>query len=301
MTSEDLAFEGDCYDNHSSMLYGLRDTQWKGPCSAEGETDYSMSLSQLIGCFHVAQKNAAARCDAGGWSDNKALRKERWVELGVPRSLIVPTLRTCSFVLDPNQAEVAEFTEDDDGAWTPSYGAADLLVPLDSCCELALTALLAHHRSLILKPARGSNSSGLLCLSIEPSEPLRHVPQASGERRPRPTAPSRLPDGCVWAFVPSKALSALDDYDSVRCVRREDWFRELLLTQSAYLFKSSGGAERTIVVEGLVPYDQEISVLAVNGGRVQVLAGALRTTPPPPTHAAAHTPCHCPLAAHIST
>ena len=273
--NEDDAFEALCYSDRGSMLFGLLDANWSGPCSAE-EADYSSSLSELIGCFHAAQKRAAARCDAGVWSDDKAIRKERWIALGVPVKLLVPTLHTCTFVADatpPPDAE-PEFSEDDDGAWVPCYAPSELLMPIDPSCELRLQALLTHHRRLVLKPSRGSNSAGVLCLSVDASEPLRNVPQASGEPRLRLILPPQLPEQHLWAFEPNKALAVINEYESVRVVRRAEWFHELILTQAQYLFRSVGGeAERTLVVESQVPYDQELCCLVVNGGRVQVLAG----------------------------
>ena len=59
-------------------------------------------LAQLLGCFHTAQTNAAARRrEAAGASllDDKAQRKHEWTKLGVPASLLVPTLLTCKLQL----------------------------------------------------------------------------------------------------------------------------------------------------------------------------------------------------------
>ena len=135
-------FEEDLCANRHSLLFGLADASWKGPSSAEG-ANYASSLSQLIGCFHAAQKRASFRCDAGAWSDDKALRKEHWVGLGVPIALIVPTLHTCSFVDDPmggvDVGAEADFAVDDDGQYVPVLTTSrTLLAPSDPCCELRL-------------------------------------------------------------------------------------------------------------------------------------------------------------------
>ena len=135
-------FEEDLCANRHSLLFGLADASWKGPSSAEG-ANYASSLSQLIGCFHAAQKRASFRCDAGAWSDDKALRKEHWVGLGVPIALIVPTLHTCSFVDDPmggiDAGAEADFAVDDDGQYVPVLTTSrTLLAPSDPCCELRL-------------------------------------------------------------------------------------------------------------------------------------------------------------------
>jgi len=190
------------------------------------------SLSQLIGCFHAAQKRASFRCDAGAWSDDKALRKEHWVGLGVPIALIVPTLHTCSFVDDPmggvDVGAEADFAVDDDGQYVPVLTTSrTLLAPSDPCCELRLEVLLRHHKRLVLKPTMGTNSGGLLCLSLDQIEPLRFVPMPSGEPRPRLANPPNLSNGSLWAYAPVKALSAGDA--SVREVRRARWFAELIL------------------------------------------------------------------------
>jgi hypothetical protein len=58
-------------------------------------------------------------------------------------------------------------------------------------------------------------------------------------------------------------------------VSRDRWFEELILTQAESIFKSgraAAGGSRTLIIEGQVPYDQELAVLCINGGRVQVLA-----------------------------
>jgi hypothetical protein len=144
-------FEEDLCANRHSLLFGLADASWKGPSSAEG-ANYASSLSQLIGCFHAAQKRASFRCDAGAWSDDKALRKEHWVGLGVPIALIVPTLHTCSFVDDPmggiNAGAEADFAVDDDGQYVPVLTTSrTLLTPSDPCCELRLEVCSPHQSS----------------------------------------------------------------------------------------------------------------------------------------------------------
>lgn len=149
-TAADQFEEGLCANRHS-LLFGLADASWKGPSSAEG-ANYASSLSQLIGCFHAAQKRASFRCDAGTWSDDKALRKEHWVGLGVPIALIVPTLHTCSFVDDPmggiDAGAEADFAVDDDGQYVPVLTTSrTLLTPSDPCCELRLEVCSPHQSS----------------------------------------------------------------------------------------------------------------------------------------------------------
>jgi len=119
--------------------------------------------------------------------------------------------------------------------------------------------LLRHHKRLVLKPTMGTNSGGLLCLSLDQIEPLRFVPMPSGEPRPRLANPPNLSNGSLWAYAPVKALSAGDA--TVREVSRDRWFEELILTQAESIFKSgraAAGGSRTLIIEGQVPYDQEL-------------------------------------------
>jgi hypothetical protein len=90
--------------------------------------------------------------------------------------------------------------------------------------------LLRHHKRLVLKPTMGTNSGGLLCLSLDLIEPLRFVPTPSGEPRLRLANPPNLPNGFMWAYTPVKALSAGDA--SVREVRSACWFAHLILMQA---------------------------------------------------------------------
>ena len=58
-------FEEDLCANRHSLLFGLADASWKGPSSAEG-ANYASSLSQLIGCFHAAQRSCPSRTSTAG-------------------------------------------------------------------------------------------------------------------------------------------------------------------------------------------------------------------------------------------
>ena len=93
------------YSDRRSLLFGLHGLTFddsSGARSTEG-ADFAASTDELLGSFHTAQTNAAARRrEAAGASllDDKAQRKHEWAKLGVPASLLVPTLLTCELQLD---------------------------------------------------------------------------------------------------------------------------------------------------------------------------------------------------------
>ena len=132
--------------------------------------------------------------------------------------------------------------------------SADFEVPLMASADIQV--LLRHHKRLVLKPTMGTNSGGLLCLSLDQIEPLRFVPMPSGEPRPRLANPPNLSNGSLWAYAPVKALSAGDA--SVREVRRARWFAELILMMQVILMMrahlSLAGEPRPLV-RGAHPND----------------------------------------------
>ena len=237
------------YDDETSMLYHLHGLVFRGPSSSEG-SDYCSSLPELIQSFASAQKTAASRCEAGAWADDKAMRKEHWLCFGVHEGLIIPTLLT--------------------GALVGVGGGSGAFCAKDSNCKGRLEQLLEEHKALVLKPTHGVNSSGVLVVSIA-AEPLRFVPPASGERRECPRCHPTLPAKCVWAFSPAGAGVQKEGVESVGCYRRDEWFSRLVCADE--LTHDVGGERGSFLVEACIPYDQEVSVLAINGGRVMVLAG----------------------------
>lgn len=242
------AQHGQPCDDERSLLFGLGDALFSGPASSEG-ADYSASLSDLIAAFSVAQRRAAARCDAGAWSDDKVLRKEHWLALGMHRVLMPGTLLT--------------------GALAGVGNGSGRFCARDPNCAAHLHQLLKEHQALVLKPTHGVNSSGVLIVSIA-AEPLRYVPRANGEPRERPKFHPLLPPGCVWAFSPAGAGVEKAGVESVGCYRSDDWFERLVCADE---MSNGVGAERGhFLVEPCLPYHQEVTVLAINGGRVQVLS-----------------------------
>lgn len=241
------------YNDPTSLLYGLSEARFIGAASTEGAS-YRSSLSELIDAFIKAHHSRTARADAGYWSFDKAARKKRWLALGVPSSMLVPTLATQLLL---------------DGMEAPE-------------CEDELNDLVEPGRAIVLKPSVGSGGDGLLCVSVDRA-PLEHVPTASGSPRVQ-SAESlpALPADAVWVFKPKKsnpyppgsfdplaAQRTWSESEELRSYRRCDWFRELILSD----VDLHGGPTGTLLVEPLVAYDQELCVLAVNGGAVQVLAG----------------------------
>lgn len=237
----------------TSLLYGLADARFVGAASTEGAS-YASSLSELIEAFITAHHSRRAREDAGYWSFDKVARKKRWSALGVPSSMLVPTLAT-QLLLE--NVEAPEFEEE-------------------------LNELIRPDHAIVLKPSVGSGSDGLLCVSID-TAPLEHVPTASGAPRMAQTStPAALPAGCVWVFKPKKSNpyypGAFDplaeqrtwiESEALRPYRRGAWFHELVLSS----IELRGGPTGVLLVEPLMRYDQELCVLCVNGGAVQVLAG----------------------------
>jgi hypothetical protein len=238
------------YEDECNMLYGLNGAVFSGPSSSGAAADYSASLKDLIAAFTVAQQTAAARCDAGEWSDDKVARKEKYSSIGVAQALMIPTLLTDALV-GVGQGSGRFCSRDPDSA---------------AC----LRRLLEEHESLVLKPTHGVNSSGVLIVSIDP-EPLRFVPSASGEPRERPRYHPVLPDEHCWAFSPAGAGVQKAGFESVGCYPRNTWFERLVCNNE--MSQGVGGDRGSFLVEPCLPYHQEVSVLAINGGRVQVLAG----------------------------
>jgi hypothetical protein len=240
------------YSDPQSQLYGLADALYVGAAPSEGSS-YCSSLSELIREFTEAHLSPRAREDAGYWSFDKVARKKRWATLGVPRSMIVPTLATPLVLEGMDAPELAE----------------------------SLNGFIRPGHAIVLKPAVGAGSSGLLCLSVD-RDPLEHVPTASGEPRTQqpPWTPLTLPADCVWAFTPKKSnpdpegrgereRRSWSESEELRSCRRADWFAQLVLGD----VEAHSGPTGTMIVEPLIEHDQELCVLAVNGGAVQVLAG----------------------------
>jgi hypothetical protein len=114
------------HSDRRSLLFGLHGLTFdesSGARSTEG-ADFAASTEELLGSFHAAQTNAAARRREAGASsslDDKVRRKHEWAKLGVPRSLLVPTLMTCEMELDEaTRVAAPEFVELECGEWGPS-------------------------------------------------------------------------------------------------------------------------------------------------------------------------------------
>ena len=263
------------YDDRHCLLYGLRDAHFAGARSTEG-SDYSSSLDDLLGSFHAAQTNACARRSEGaGPTDNKILRKLEWAAHGVPANLLVPTLLTCDLELDEStRVAAAEFIEDENGDWVPCMSAdAISMRPSQGheACEATLLRMVeAASHGVIIKPVLGANSIGVLLLSLAHDSPLAPLPLASGQPRPASAALAmRLPADHMWATAPVKNARV---QESALAIPLERWFDECVLHNHALVGGESSGLRR-FLAEPVVAHDQELCVLSVNGGRLQVLAG----------------------------
>ncbi|KAL1500267.1 hypothetical protein AB1Y20_012934 [Prymnesium parvum] len=259
-----VASNPDMYTDPTCLLYGLDAEPFCGAASTEGAS-YSSSLDELIRAFHAAQINSRSRCDAGEWSDNKSVRKQRWVEIGISEHLIVPTLLTACMELDEaSRVPAPEWVMDEDGDFVLCLAQDSVQMrPLDAGLESKLQSLLSQHRSLILKPVYGTNSRGVMRLSLE-DDPMSGMPLPNGEPRLQSSHPA-LADGMVWVCAPSKSPNTIE---TAVCLERELWFAELVLRNPDLC-----GPRREFLCEPSIPHDQELCVLAVCGGRVQVLAG----------------------------
>lgn len=268
------------YADRHSLLYHLSNSTFVGTLSTEG-ANYASSLDDLIGSFHSAQINALARREAA--LDDKALRKSQWADLGVPLHLLIPTLLQCELQLDEDtRVEAPEFVEDDEGEWVPCLELDEITMrPAQGheAAEVTMMRLIeASASGIVVKPLLGTNSAGVLLLSSTPHDPFAPLPLASGQQRALGAtsreSTARLPAQHIWAVSPSKSTLVRE---TLRSVPKAEWFETLVLRNHALVGQAAsapdGDGKRRFLAEAAIPHDQELCVLAVNGGRVQVLAG----------------------------
>ena len=118
------------------------------------------------------------------------------------------------------------------------------------------------HTTIVIKPTHGCNVRGVLRLSIA-DDSMEGVPTPDGEPRQSPSLAHALPSGMMWASAPVKQQSVLE---TSRCLPRDGWFDELVLQNH-----DLAGSHSRFLCEPAIAHDQELCVLAVCGGRVQVL------------------------------
>lgn len=289
----------DAYTDPSCLLYHLKDLALNGASSCEG-ADFASTFDVLQKCFREAQVRSQSRLDAGAWADDKVERKLRWVAMGVAPGLIVPTLFSCALALDSLSGRSSgrsspEFEWTEDGGFGPRMeGPTRTLSPSDVGCEPALLAALLEHGSVVIKPTTGTQCAGTLVLSLEDRPPVTHIASANGEprrnsaaRQVGPNSPPRSPPqryspllaahaaGSVWAFapvknecVPRESVSCYDRAPGSGSLGGTEWFDACVRTRHSLC-----GPQSRFLCEPALAHDQELSVLAINGGRVQVLAG----------------------------
>jgi hypothetical protein len=252
------------YTDRTCLLYGLQGRTFIGAAAlGTDERALDKSLEELVASLAVAQRRSTSLQTMGAWSDDKEERKLRWAMQGVPLCRIVPTLYSCT-VAAASGAESPEFVETESGEWCPSLDSAVVtLTPTDSGCEGAIWELLEKHRRLVLKPTQGSNSAGVILLSLDP-DPLC-TPQSSGAPRVAQSC-SPLPTGSVWAYAPNKNECILAEMVSRH--ERHEWFARCVSARPLLCGKSC-----RMMVEPAVAHEQELCVLAINGGMLQLLAG----------------------------
>ena len=260
-------------DRHSLLLYGVRGIEFSGARSTEGAS-YSSSLDALLGAFSAAQKNAAMRRAAS--EDDKVGRKLKWAAMGIPAYLIVRTLHVGALELDEStRREAPEFVLDEAGNWAPCLEADEVWMKAargDEACESTLTQLLLNaDRGLVLKPVNGSNSAGVIVLSLAEHDPFSSLPLASGQpREERVRLASSLPSAHLWVAKPNKAIGASE---SPRSYPLDVWFDALVLQNHTLCGRvdSAPGVKR-FIAEPMVAHDYELSVLAVNGGLIVLVS-----------------------------
>lgn len=254
-----------CYTDRTCLLYGLHGRTFIG-ATALSTDRLDMSLDELVTSLAISQKRSTSLLAMGTWSDDKEARKVRWAAQGVALCRLVPTLYACTVVAscDASRPALPDFVEGENGEWCPSLeSAVATLTPIDAGCEAAIWGLLARHRRLVLKPTKGANSAGVIVLSLD-TDPLC-TPQASGAPRVAQIC-LPLPADSVSAYAPNKNECVLAEMVSHHA--RHEWFARCVTGRPLLC-----GSGCRMMVELAVAHDQELCVLAINGGMLQVLAG----------------------------
>ena len=278
-----------------------------GASPREG-ANYASSLDELQHQFFTAQQRSQRREDAGSWSDDKVERKRRWSTMGVAPAFLVPTLFSCALEVDPCAVEVAdsdaaaEVVETEDGGFAPSMETAPCtLSPSDERCESQLLALLHAHRAIVIKPTMGQRVQGVLVLSLGDEPAIESVADKDGRPRRQVTdvlpalepvvAPAQRPEETAQAAaaVAPPAAGAVSSASSVcafspiknEAVVCEPFWRYSQAVGSGTLGGSEWfdscvrthqelrGPQSRFLCEPIIVHDQELCVLAVNGGRMQ--------------------------------
>lgn len=202
------------------------------------------------------------------WVHDKILRKAHWARAGVESLFLVPTLLSSAVEWDGTRLEVPDVIEDENGDWVPNLEPGTPVQKIvEPDCRERLHALLHEHHCLCVKPSRGSNSRGVLLLSVE-DEPFQGVPDTDGAQEH--LAASVVPGGggrgeadLVWVTNPFKGYGA---HGAERLPYARLWQEQVVQSRAL----CEGGA---FLVEPSLPHDQELCALSINGGRLIVVAG----------------------------
>ena len=244
----------------------------------------SLSENDLLAAFATAQRQSTRTLPA--WIDHKVQRKEVWQKLGVPSFLLVPTLYTGALECDEAwTSELPQFVPDDERNFVPCLDAGKaLLKPADEGCRETLRTLLLRHGQIVIKPATGANSKGVLLLSTSAT--------AAAIRNEAGLVAGKLQN--VRAAAASEhggddsgGCDAVDGDEGSTDARPRVWVGSPLKTwrsganiQSlAYpevwsdLIIGNDQLRGDFLVEPTIPHDQEVCVLAINGGELLLLAG----------------------------
>ena len=123
------------------------------------------SIDHLLGHLYDAQRVCTSSLPE--WINDKVERKKHWATRGVEAHLLVPTLISCRLEWDgETRLPVPELLWDEASeTYAPNMEAgAPIQWPSDPTARATLLAQLGRHRTVVLKPARGSNSRGVLLL-----------------------------------------------------------------------------------------------------------------------------------------
>ena len=202
------------------------------------------------------------------WVHDKILRKAHWARAGVDDLFLVPTLLSSAVEWDGTRLEVPDIVEDGYGGWVPNLEAGTPVQTIvEPGCRERLHALLHEHRCLCAKPSRGSNSRGVLLLSVE-DQPFQGVPDTDGAQQYlaasiAPSDGSEAEGDLVWMTNPFKGYGA---HGAERLPYAQLWEEQVVQSRAL----CEGGS---FLVEPSLPHDQELCALSINGGRLIVVAG----------------------------
>ena len=292
----------------SVLSLGPKPPSFVGPEPPISHAEVQSDPAALLGAFASAQRQNSGRILMhAAWTDQKIERKEVWREMGVPDYLIVPTLYAGELHWDGTTVEAPEFVHDGEGGFALNMeDARPIMTPADPNCRIALRNVLLQHRQVVLKPAIGANSRGVLLLNIDASlQTKTEADLTQGDSAATsfglpsavelegasmvPASSTESADACV-----SPSTQSTECLDATAVYSAEDDTPYVWLGSPIKTWRSSGSAQDrplpfsqlwhehiignqllrgAFLAEPSIAHDQEVCVLAINGGRLLLLAG----------------------------